>query len=132
MRHVFSGFGRENMAYKVPENAEAGSLEVIDTRTGNKVYTGSIPKEIAGNMLSVAEFFVDIEDDGWALRPLIRETSGDEKTRPKSFRESCAPEYCATFPAANTRRFSPPEKLRLSKRGHSFCFTSAATASKFK
>lgn len=80
MRHVFSGFGRENVAYKVPENAEAGSLEVIDTRTGSKVYTGGIPKEIAGGMLSIAEFFVDIEDDGWALRPLIRETSGDEKT----------------------------------------------------
>lgn len=80
MRHVFSGFGRENINYKTPENADSGTLEVIDTRTGNKVYTGSIPKEVAGKMISIAEFFVDIEDDGWALRPLIRETSGNENT----------------------------------------------------
>lgn len=76
MRSVFSGYGRAD----IPESREDQTIEVeiTDISTGNKVLSRKLPESLMGGVLSTAQFAVDIEEDGWIGRPVLRKSSGND------------------------------------------------------
>ena len=104
MRSVFSGYRRAD----IPDTPadKTSEVEIIDMSTGKKVFSGKLPESLMDGVLSTAQFAVDIEEDGWTGRPILRKTSGndavDEKlakllTRKNLVKNLKSGNYRATF-----------------------------------
>lgn len=74
IRSAFSNYARKNIPQKDKTNVI--SYQIIDLFSGKIVKSASIKKNISFS--EMAEFKVSIGIDGWVMRPLATQSTGDE------------------------------------------------------
>ena len=77
MRNFFSSYGRANL--DIPQSDGSATFKLVDLNTGETVRTAPVKLKSPNKMYAVAEFKVYIERDGWAMKPLELQSSGDER-----------------------------------------------------
>lgn len=103
-RNIFSGYARTDVTTKTRTNGI--SFSIIDLSTGKTVKSEFVKCDFSEKMFAIAEYKVSIEKDGWAMRPLVMQSSGNEEvddnlakllTKSKLLKQIPHGDYKATF-----------------------------------
>ena len=104
LRNIFSNYARAEIPTKNITNGISFSL--IDLSTGRSVKSEFVKCDFSEKMFAIAEYKVSIEKDGWAMRPLVMQSSGNEEvdnnlakllTKSKLLKQIPHGDYKATF-----------------------------------
>ena len=78
MRNFFSGYKRADIRQS-PKSANEIVFRLVDMNNGKIIKTENIKMESPNGMFSIAEFKVYVERDGWAMKPLELQSSGNDE-----------------------------------------------------
>ena len=78
MRNFFSSYKRKEIEISKKDDSEI-TFKLIDMNTGETVKMHPVKISSANKMYNIAEFKVYVERDGWAMKPLELQSSGDEQ-----------------------------------------------------
>lgn len=76
LRNVFSSYART----EVPtlDKTDTIAYSVVDLSTGKTIKSDFVKCDLSKKMFSIAEYKVSIEVDGWVMKPLVLQSSGNE------------------------------------------------------